>query len=58
MGMLEILANAQNSANENFLNSVERATGAWGGLMDNLTYKAAGNELITHMQTKTVDQEI
>ena len=58
MGMLEILANSQNSANENFLNSVERATGAWGGLMDNLTYKAAGNELIALMQTKPVDQEI
>ena len=58
MGMLEILANAQNSANENFLNSVERAIGAWGGLMDNLTYKAAGNELIALMQTKPVDQEI
>jgi hypothetical protein len=58
MGMLEILANSQNRANENFLNSVERATGAWGGLMDNLTYKAAGNELIALMQTKPVDQEI
>ena len=58
MGMLEILANSQNSANETFLNSVERATGAWGGLMDNLTYKAAGNELIALMQTKPADQEI
>lgn len=58
MGMLEILANSQNSANENFLNSVQQATGAWGGLMDNLTYKAAGNELIALMQTKPVDQEI
>lgn len=58
MGMLDILANSQNSANETFLNSVERATGAWGGLMDNLTYKAAGNELIALMQTKPADQEI
>ena len=58
MGMLDILANSQNSANETFLNSVQQATGAWGGLMDNLTYKAAGNELIALMQTKPVDQEI
>ena len=58
MGMLEILANSQNSANESFLNSVQQATGAWGGLMDNLTYKAAGNELIALMQTKPADQEI
>ena len=58
MGMLDILANSQNSANETFLNSVQQATGAWGGLMDNLTYKAAGNELIALMQTKPADQEI
>lgn len=58
MGMLEILANSQNSANESFLNSVQQATGAWGGLMDNLTYKAAGNELIALMQTKPADQDI
>jgi hypothetical protein len=58
MGMLEILANSQNIANESFLNSVQQATGAWGGLMDNLTYKAAGNELIALMQTKPADQDI
>lgn len=57
MDLLGRLA-GQPDANENFMKQVQYATGAWSNLMENMTFKAAGRELLRAVESATPEKPV
>ena len=57
MDLLSRLA-GQPDANESFMKQVQYATGAWSNLMENMTFKAAGRELLRAVESATPEKPV